>query len=141
MNDKQTKFNFVSNEWVDQAEIILNDLVSQFGEEGVSFSVSETFTDAPKEINSSGIASWYFFIEGKSVHVGKGETEKTDVRIKYDYAKANVIAKIIYTEEIIAKQKEETEKALEVLTKKGKEFKEPPDYLSELHNRLALLTA
>ena len=141
MNDKQIKFNFVSNEWVDQAEIILNDLVSQFGEEGISFSVSETFTDAPEEIDSSGIASWYFFIEGKSVRVGKGKTEKTDVRIKYDYAKANVIAKIIYTEEIIAKQKEETEKALEVLTKKGKEFKEPPDYLSELHNRLALLTA
>ena len=141
MNDKQTKFNFVSNEWVDQAEIILNDLVSQFGEEGVSFSVNETFTDAPKEIDCSGIASWYFFIEGKSVRVGKGKTEKTDVRIKYDYAKASVIAKIIYTEEIIAKQKEETQKALEVLTKKGKEFKEPQDYLSELHNRLALLTA
>ena len=140
MKGKQTKFNFVSSEWVDQAEIILNDLVSQFGEEGVSFSVSETFLDAPKEIDSSGIASWYFFIEGKSVRVGKGETEKTDVRIKYDYTKANVIAKIIYTEEIIAKQKEETEKALEALIKKGKEFKEPPDYLSELHNRLALLT-
>ncbi|GIS74552.1 MAG: hypothetical protein CM1200mP12_02710 [Gammaproteobacteria bacterium] len=29
MNDKQIKFNFVSNEWVDQAEIILNDLVSR----------------------------------------------------------------------------------------------------------------
>ena len=115
--------------------------MSRFGEEGVSFSVSETFTDAPKEIDSSGTASWYFFIEGKSVRVGKGKTEKTDVRINYDYAKANVIAKIIYTEEIIAKQKEETEKALEVLTKKGKEFKKPPDYLSELHNRLALLTA
>ena len=129
MNDKQIKFNFVSNEWVDQAEIILNDLVSRLGEEGISFSVSETFTDAPEEIDSSGIASWYFFIEGKSVRVGKGKTEKTDVRIKYDYAKANVIAKIIYTEEIIAKQKEETEKALEVQTKKGKEFNEPPDYL------------
>ena len=140
MNDKQTKFNFVSNEWVDQAEIILNDLVSRLGEEGISFSVSETFTDAPEEIDSSGIASWYFFIEGKSVRVGKGKTEKTDVRINYDYAKANVIAKIIYTEEIIANQKEETEKALEVLTKKGNEFKKPPDYLSELHNRLALLT-
>ena len=39
MNKKTTKFNFVSDEWVDQAEIILNDLVSQFGVEGVSFSV------------------------------------------------------------------------------------------------------
>ena len=37
MNYKQTKFKFVSNEWVDQAEIILNDLVSRFGEEGFSF--------------------------------------------------------------------------------------------------------
>ena len=38
MNDKQIKFNFVSSEWVDQAKIILNDLVSRFGEEGISFS-------------------------------------------------------------------------------------------------------
>ena len=38
------------------------------------------------------------------------------------------------------KQKEETAKAMETLEKAGKDFKEPPDYLSELHNRLALVT-
>ena len=107
MNKKKTKFNFVSDEWVDQAEIILNDLVSQFGVEGVSFSVCETFSDAPKEIDASGVASWHFFIEGKSVRVGKGKVEDVDVKINFDYAKASVIAKVVYTEEIIAKQKEE----------------------------------
>ncbi len=139
MNKKTTKFNFVSDEWVDQAEIILNDLVSQFGVEGVSFSVCETFSDAPKEIDASGFASWHFFIEGKSVRVGKGKVEDVDVKINFDYAKASVIAKVVYTEEIIAKQKEEAKKA-EALAITGKEFKEPPDYLPKLHNRLALLT-
>ena len=111
MNKKTTKFNFVSDEWVDQAEIILNDLVSQFGVKGVSFSVCETFFDAPKEIDASGVASWHFYIDGKSVRVGKGKVEDVDVKIKFDYVKASVIAKITYTEEIITKQKEETEKA------------------------------
>ena len=141
MNKKTTKFNFVSDEWVDQAEIILNDLVSQFGVKGGSFSVSETFFDAPKEIDTSGVASWHFYIDGKSVQVGKGKVEDVDVKIKFDYVKASVIAKITYTEEIITKQKEETEKAKEASVLAGKGFKEPPDYLPELHNRLALLTA
>ena len=52
MNKEKTKFEFVSNEWIDQAKIILEDLVSQFGVEGVSFSVCETFTEAPKEYRS-----------------------------------------------------------------------------------------
>ena len=141
MNKKKTKFNFVSDEWVDQAEIILNDLVSQFGVEGVSFSVCETFFDAPKEIDASGVVSWHFYIDGKSVRVGKGKVEDVDVKIKFDYVKASVIAKITYTEEIITKQKEETEKAKKNLEIAGKGFKEPPGYLQELHNRLALLTA
>ena len=141
MNEKTTKFNFVSDEWVDQAEIILNDLVSQFGVEGVSFSVCETFFDAPKEIDASGVASWHFFIEGKSVRVGKGKIEDVDVKINFDYAKASVIAKVVYTEEIIAKQKEDLALVKKNLEKKGKVVKEPPKYLSELHNRLALLTS
>ena len=141
MNKKKTKFNFVSDEWVDQAEIILNDLVSQFGVEGVSFSVCETFFDAPKEIDASGVASWHFFIEGKSVRVGKGKVEDVDVKINFDYAKASVIAKVVYTEEIIAKQKEDLALVKKNLEKKGKVVKEPPKYLSELHNRLALLTS
>ena len=141
MNKKKTKFSFVSDEWVDQAEIILNDLVTQFGVEGVSFSVCETFFDAPKEIDASGVASWHFYIDGKSVRVGKGKVEDVDVKIKFDYVKASVIAKITYTEEIITKQKKETEKVKKNIEIAGKGFKEPPGYLQELHNRLALLTA
>lgn len=141
MNEKTTKFNFVSDEWVDQAEIILNDLVSQFGVEGVSFSVCETFFDVPKEIDANGVASWHFFIEGKSVRVGKDKVEDVDVKINFDYAKASVIAKVVYTEEIIAKQKEDLALVKKNLEKKGKVVKEPPKYLSELHNRLALLTS
>ena len=141
MSEEKTKFEFVSNEWVNQAKIILNDLVSQFGVEGVSFSVCETFSDAPKEIHTSGIVSWHFYIDGKSVRVGKGKVEDVDVKINFDYVKASIIAKITYTQEIITKQKEETEKTKEASALAGKGFKEPPDYLPELHNRLALLTA
>ena len=141
MNKKTTKFNFVSDEWVDQAEIILNDLVSQFGVEGVSFSVCETFTDAPKHIDHSGVASWHFYINGCSIKVGKGKVEDTDVKINFDYQKASVIAKVVYTEEIIAKQKKDLVLVKRNLEKKGKIVKEPPEYLSELHNRLALLTS
>ena len=141
MSEEKTKFEFVSNEWVNQAKIILNDLVSQFGVEGVSFSDCETFSDAPKEIHTSGIVSWHFYIDGKSVRVGKGKVEDVDVKINFDYAKASIIAKVIYTKKIITKQKEGAEKAKEALAIAGKGFKEPPDYLPELHNRLALLTA
>ena len=141
MSEEKTKFEFVSNEWVNQAKIILNDLVSQFGVEGVSFSVCETLSDAPKEIHTSGIVSWHFYIDGKSVRVGKGKVEDVDVKINFDYAKASIIAKVIYTKKIITKQKEGAEKAKEALAIAGKGFKEPPDYLPELHNRLALLTA
>ena len=49
MVKEKSQFEFVSDEWVEQARIILKDLVSKFGVEGVSFSVCETFTDAPKK--------------------------------------------------------------------------------------------
>ena len=141
MNREKTKFEFVSNEWVDQAKIILEDLVSQLGVEGVSFSVCETFTEAPKHIDHSGVASWHFYINGCSIKVGKGKVEDTDVKINFDYQKALVIAKVVYTEEIIAKQKKDLVLVKRNLEKKGKIVKEPPEYLSELHNRLALLTS
>ena len=111
------------------------------GRSGRDYIVCETFFDAPKEIDASGVASWHFYIDGKSVRVGKGKVEDVDVKIKFDYVKASVIAKITYTEEIMTKQKEETEKTKEASALAGKGFKEPPDYLPELHNRLALLTA
>ena len=71
MNKKKTKFNFVSDEWVDQAEIILNDLVSQFGVEGVSFSVCETFFDAPKEIDAVALPHGTFILMVSQFEWGK----------------------------------------------------------------------
>ena len=141
MNKEKAKFEFVSNEWVGQAKMILEDLVSQFGVEGVSFSVCETFTNAPTNIDPSGVASWHFYINGNSSKAAKGKVEDTDVKINFDYQEALVFAKIIYTEEIIAKQKKDLALVKKNLEKKGKVVKEPPEYLSELHNRLALLTS
>ena len=99
MNKEKAKFKFVSNEWVGQAKMILEDLVSQFGVEGVSFSVCETFTNAPTNIDPSGVASWHFYINGNSSKAAKGKVEDTDVKINFDYQEALVFAKIIYTEE------------------------------------------
>ena len=141
MNKDIKKFEFVSDQWIDQAKIILENLVARFWKEGVSFSVCETFSDTPKEIDTLGIVSWHFYINGKSVRVSKGKVEDVDVKINFDYKKASVIAKIIYTEEIIAKQKEEAEKAKETLALTGKRYKKSPSYLTELHNRLALITS
>ena len=140
MNEEKTKFEFVSDEWIEQARIILKDLVFRFGEEGVTFSVCETFTDAATNIDASGIASWHFYINGKSVKVAIGKVKDTDVKINFDYKKASVIAKIVYNEKMIVRQKEDLEKVKESLAIAGKEFKEPPDYLTELHNQLALST-
>ena len=140
MNEEKTKFEFVSDEWIEQARIILKDLVFRFGEEGVTFSVCETFTDAPTNIDASGIASSHFYINGKSVKVAIGKVKDTDVKINFDYKKASVIAKIVYNKKMIVRQKEDLEKVKESLAIAGKEFKEPPDYLTELHNQLALST-
>ena len=140
MIKEKSKFEFVSDEWVEQARMILKDLVSEFGKETVNFSVCETFTNAPKKIDPSGIVSWCFYIKGNSVKVARGKADDTDVKINFDYQKASNIAKIVYNEEIIARQKEDIEKAREALAIAGKEFKEPPDYLTELHNQLALVT-
>ena len=140
MIKEKSKFEFISDEWVEQARMILEDLVSEFGKEEVNFSVCETFTNAPKNIDPSRIVSWCFYIKGNSVRVAKGKEDDTDVKINFDYQKASVIAKIVYNEEIIAQQKEDLEKAREALAIAGKEFKQPPDYLTELHNQLALVT-
>ena len=140
MIKEKSKFEFVSDEWVEQARMILKDLVSKFGKEEINFSVCETFTNAPKKIDPSGIVSWCFYIKGNSVKVARGKADDTDVKINFDYQKASNIAKIVYNEEIIARQKEDIEKAREALAIAGKEFKEPPDYLIELHNQLALVT-
>ena len=141
MNRVKTKFQFVSEAWVNQARIILEDLVSKYGEENSSFSVCETFTDAPLNLSPSRTVSWHFYIEGKTVIVGEEKVNNTNVKINYDYYKASKIAKEIYTKEIIKKQKKDLEKVQKNFEKKGRKFKSPPDYLSELHNRLALITA
>ena len=76
MNDKQTKFNFVSNEWVDQAEIILNDLVSRFGEEGVSFSVSETSQMPLKKLILVALSLGTFLLKGNLCVLAKVKQKK-----------------------------------------------------------------
>ena len=81
---EKSKFEFVSDEWVEQARMILKDLVSEFGKETVNFSVCETFTNAPKNIDPSGVVSWYFYIKGNSVKVAKGKADDTDVKINFD---------------------------------------------------------
>ncbi len=136
------KIDFAGQAWVDKAGEVLQALVTQYGEDGTSFSVCEVFTDAPSHVSASGTAAWYFYIDGKSVEFGTGEESGTDVRIQADYMSSLPNVRLVYTPEILeemrknaAEQPENASSSVE-----GDMSKAPP-YLVELHNQMAVMTA
>ena len=60
-----TKVEFASAGWIDQARIVLDDLVATNGEEGKTFSACEIFTGAPASVAESGTAAWHFLSMAK----------------------------------------------------------------------------
>ena len=136
MNDK---VDFAGPQWIERARSILESLVAEHGEEGSSFSVCETFTDAPRHVAPGGTAAWHFYIEGRTVRVGAGAVDDTDVRILADYAATLPAARLIYTPEVLA------ERAARPPDPGGPsitgDMSKAPGYLVELHNRLAKITA
>lgn len=133
------KLAFASADWIDEARRILEDLVGARGEDGRRFSVCERFTGAPAEVAVSGVAAWYFKIDGRSVVVGSGELADADVLISADYDATLPAARLVYTPEILA-QRATARAATPPPGIKGDMSKAPP-YLVELHNRLAVVTA
>ena len=136
------KLNFAGSAWVDKATKVLEALVNEHGQEETSFSVCEVFTDAPADVSVSGIAAWYFYIEGKSVRVGLGEEVGTDVRIQADYESSLPNVRLVYTPEVLEEMRENAEErsANSSSSVEGDMSKAPP-YLVELHNQMAPLTA
>lgn len=137
MTTPQPKFAFASPSWIAAAEEILNDLVAEHGREGRRFALCERFTDAPREIAPSGLAGWWFRIDGKSVVVGRGTIDDADLEITADYTATLPAARAIYTREGLIQSAQEPKPGV-TRVQRGER---PPRYMIELHNRLALLTA
>ena len=128
------KVTFASPKWIETARSILTDLVAIHGEDGVKFTASEEFTNAPLDtVNTGTSVAWNFQIDGKTVTVDTGTLEGADLQVKVDYETALPLARKIYTEEMIKLARESAPVA-------GPGISMPP-YLADLHNRLAVLTA
>ena len=140
MNDrKDSRVAFASSDWVREARRVLEDLVTQHGEPGKTFSVCEVFTDAPQSVAPGGIAAWHFSIDGQSVSVGEGEIPGTDVTIRADYETALPGARLVYTAETLAEiaKQPPPEKPAQI----DGDMSKAPAYLVHLHNRMAEMTA
>ena len=136
------KLDFAGSAWVDKATKVLEALVNEHGQEETSFSVCEVFTDAPADVSVSGIAAWYFYIEGKSVRVGLGEEVGTDVRIQADYESSLPNVRLVYTPEVLEEMRANAEeRAADASSSVEGDMSKAPPYLVELHNQMAPLTA
>ena len=142
MPENQIKVPFASSAWVEIARSVLEDLVSQHGEDGVNYSVCEAFADAPKEISDAdGFAAWYFYVEGKSVRVGVGRVTNTDIQIQATWELSLEGARTVYTPELLAEwEKNPPVRPPDPNQKIEGDMTTLPTYLSALHNRLAVLT-
>lgn len=134
-----SKLEFAGPEWIAAAREILQDLARRHGRPDDRFSLCERFTGAPRGIAASGTAAWYFRIDGASAEVGPGEIADADATVTGDYAETLPIARLVYTPEILAERKAKRERG-ELKAQQG-DWSRAPRYLSELHNRLAVITA
>ena len=134
--DVSEKVAFASPEWVVMARAVLEELVAEHGETGVSFSACEVFTDAPKDLAGpeATTAAWHFRIVDKTVTVGEGEITGAEMNARVDYETVLPAVRMVYTPEMI-KQAQSMQPA-------GAGDGKPavPSYLVELHNRMAVLT-
>ena len=142
MTEIQIKVPFASPAWVDVAREVLQELVSQHGEEGKGFSVCEAFAQAPAEIaDADGFASWHFYVNGTSVRVGVGRISDADVQIQASWALSLPGARLVYTPEVLAEWETNPPQRPEDPHEKVEgDMAALPAYLLELHNRMAVIT-
>ncbi len=133
------KVPFAGPAWIEHARAILTDLAQTHGEPGRTFSVCERFTDAPRDIFPNGIAAWHFRIDGQAAHVAAGEIDDPDVTIRADYQATLPTARLVYTPEYLAKRAADRASGKGPAPSPG--MAKAPPWLTELHNRLAVLTA
>ncbi len=133
------KVEFVSAAWIGYARQILEELTAAHGEAGKRVAVSEAFTSAPTHLAGGDVAAWHFVVDGKTAQVAAGEMSDADIVIRADYEASLPGARLVYTPELLAQLAERPvdESAGEI---QG-DMSQLPPYLSELHNRLAVITA
>ena len=142
MSENQAKVPFVSPAWVDIARGMLEELVSEHGEEGKNCSICEAFAEAPEEFaDADGFAAWHFYITGKSVRVGTGRVTDTDALIQATWKPSLGGAKRIITPALAEEMKKNPPTPPPDVNRKleGDRSKFPA-YLRELHNRMAVIT-
>jgi hypothetical protein len=133
------KTEFACSAWVEKARQVLEELVAEQGEEGRTFSICERFTDAPITVAASSTAAWHFYIDGLQVRVGEGEVDDTDVKVSADYTETLPNARLVYTPEMLAERARQPPGETSVVVEGDMSIM--PQYLIEMHNRMAVLTA
>ncbi|MGI9324520.1 MAG: hypothetical protein ACR2PZ_04820 [Pseudomonadales bacterium] len=139
MVEKNRKVEFASAAWIAVARRELEDLVHRHGQAGKKFSLCEIFTDAPKHLDPSGSVAWHFYIDGTTVTVATGEVEDASVKLRTDYQGVLPQARLFYTAEILAERAQQEPGAAFDFVEGDLSL--TPDYITELHNRLAVVTA
>ena len=135
----EAKVEFVSAAWIDAARQVLTGLAAEHGEAGQVVSVSEAFTNAPRHLAGGDVAAWHFAIDGKTAQVEPGENPDADIVIRGDYEAALPGARLVYTPKILAEMAENPPDTSAGDIKGDMSLL--PAYISELHNRLAVITA
>ena len=139
LEHETNRVRFASPEWIAAARAILSKLAADHGKPADSFSLCERFTDAPADLWPSGLAAWWFRIDGASAQVGTGEIADADASVTHDYAATLPTARLVYTPEILAERS--AKRARGELSGRQGDWSGAPAYLVELHNRLAAITA
>lgn len=133
------KVEFAGPAWIEKARLVLEELVAEHGEEGKLFSVCEVFTDAPYALAANRVLAWHFYIDGREVRVGTGEADNTNVKIRADYTKTLPNARLVYTPEVLAELAQRPPGETTVVVEG--DMSVMPQYMIEMHNRMAVLTA
>ena len=123
----EEKVEFASPAWIKLAASILTELVGTQGKPEDEFAVCEVFHNVPEHVHSEDTVAWHFHINGQSVVVGVGEAEDVDMRIVAEYNEALAAARLVYPPDKLSAREPD---AIQL-----------PEYLLELHNRLAARTA
>tara|TARA_A100001011_G_C14240629_1_gene813089 strand:+ start:1084 stop:1503 length:420 start_codon:yes stop_codon:yes gene_type:complete len=137
-----TKVVFLSKEWIKKADDVLKELVSEFGEEGKTFSVSEALAEAPAEIaEEDGFVYYHILIDGKSARVNQGQLESADIKIQASYYSALKSAYIFYTPELIKEYSANPPKRdPDPYEQIEGDMSSSPDYITEFHNQMVAFT-
>lgn len=139
MVNESHKVEFGSTAWIDAARRELEELTATHGESGVRFSLCEVFTDAPTHLAPSGTLAWHFYIDAKNVKVGTGEIDDATVTVRTDYQGVLPQARLVYTPQVLEERASQPPGA-NFDSVEG-DLGLTPAYITELHNRLAILTA